>query len=480
MEERLQKIISRAGVTSRRAAEELISSGRVRVNGRVVTELGQKADPQRDKIEVDGKRLVPEQPAYIVLHKPRDVVSTLRDPEGRQTVAELVRGADLRLYPVGRLDYATSGVLLMTNDGEFANAMLHPRGGVPKTYVAKVRGVMSDDDLDPWRKGVQLEDGRTLPAEARILRHEEDKTWIELTLREGRNQQIRRMGEATGWPILRLARLSFAGVTSEGIRPGEWRHLTHDELIEIRKEFGVPKRVRGVVTGGGGGHVATKRAGARRPVTSAPRAEGGAGGRGPRRDARPTREEPTRGRRGAEAGPRAEGDRGGWGARRDARPTREEPTTGWRGAPGPRAEGGPGGRGPRKDARPEVDEPTRGRRGGPGPRAEGGPGGRGPRRDARPDVDESTRGRRGAPGPGRERGGWGREEKAADRSAGPAARDRGVRDRGVQDRGVRDRGVRDRGVQDRGVQDRGARRPASPAAGSAPAGPPRGRRGRAR
>lgn len=243
-EERLQKIIARAGITSRRAAEELILAGRVRVNGRVVTELGAKAE-RRDRIEVDGKRIVAEAPVYIVLHKPRGVVATLHDPEGRPTIAELVRDVGSRLYPVGRLDFATSGVLLMTNDGELTNALLHPRGGVPKTYVAKVHGVMSDEDLDAWRNGVRLEDGMTLPAEARLLRHEGDKTWIELTLREGRNQQIRRMGEATGWPVMRLARLSFAGVTSEGLRPGAWRALTPDELVEIRKQFGVPRRIRG-------------------------------------------------------------------------------------------------------------------------------------------------------------------------------------------------------------------------------------------
>ena len=211
--ERLQKLIARAGISSRRAAEELITSGRVRVNGRVVTELGAKADPHRDRIEVDGQRLVSEDLVYVVLHKPRGVVSTLRDPEGRPTVGELLRGAPSRVYPVGRLDFATSGVLLMTNDGDFANGLLHPRGGAPKTYVLKVQGLMEDTDVEPWRTGVILEDGKTLPAEARILRHEGDKTWLEITLREGRNQQIRRMGEATGWRVMRLARTSFAGVT---------------------------------------------------------------------------------------------------------------------------------------------------------------------------------------------------------------------------------------------------------------------------
>ena len=244
MQERLQKIIARAGLASRRAGEELILAGRVRVNGAIVTELGAKADMFADKVEVDGVRLVAEAPRYIVLHKPRNVVSTLADPEGRPTVADLLRDVGGRTYPVGRLDFATSGVLLATNDGDFANALLHPRGGVPKTYVLKVHGNMGEEDLIKWATGVQLDDGVTLPADARILRHEDDKTWLEVTLREGRNQQIRRMGEATGFPVMRLARLSFAGVTSEGLRPGEWRPISVDELLDIRKHFGVPKKVR--------------------------------------------------------------------------------------------------------------------------------------------------------------------------------------------------------------------------------------------
>ncbi|MGK3993799.1 pseudouridine synthase [Sorangium sp. So ce1024] len=280
MEERLQKIIARAGVASRRAAEELILAGRVRVNGRVVTELGLKADRQKDRIEVDGKRLVSEVPVYVALHKPRNVVSTLRDPEGRPTVADYVRGMGARLYPVGRLDFATSGILLMTNDGDFANALLHPRGGVPKTYVLKVQGIMSEDDLTPWREGIRLEDGVTLPAEARLLRHEGDKTWLEVTLREGRNQQIRRMGEATGWPVMRLARTTFAGVSSERLRPGEWRALTVDELLHIREAFGVPRRIRGAMMGASSGPVdhrriaGTARTSAKAPARPSPEAAG--------------------------------------------------------------------------------------------------------------------------------------------------------------------------------------------------------------
>jgi 23S rRNA pseudouridine2605 synthase len=334
MEERLQKIISRAGFASRRAGEELILAGRVRVNGRIVTELGAKADLFKDTIEVDGRRLVPESPRYIVLHKPRNVVSTLSDPEGRPTVAELLREAGARLYPVGRLDFATSGVLLITNDGEFANGLLHPRGGVPKTYVLKVKGLMTDEDLDRWREGVELDDGKTLPAEVRLLRHEEDKTWFEVTLREGRNQQIRRMGEATGFPVMRLARTSFAGITSEGLRPGAWRSLTPDELLALRKQFGVPKRIRGAKIDASSPDAYDPRA--RRPRGRAPERERAearparktAGGFGRARDER--HERPARGARSDERPARA--------ARPDERPARPARRQEERPAPAPRGE----------------------------------------------------------------------------------------------------------------------------------------------
>ncbi|MBS2013441.1 MAG: rRNA pseudouridine synthase [Deltaproteobacteria bacterium] len=241
--ERIQKILARGGIASRRAAERLITEGRVRVNGRVITELGTKADPRKDRVEIDGKRVVAEQFVYVVLHKPRGVVATMSDPEGRPTVREILASVGARVYPVGRLDFATSGVLLATNDGDLADGLLHPRKAVPKTYVVKVKGKMEPEDVDVWRNGVRLEDGMTLPAEAKILRYEGDKTWIELTIREGKNQQIRRMGEATRFPVMRLARVSFADISGEGLRPGAWRHLTREELVALKKAYGVPRSI---------------------------------------------------------------------------------------------------------------------------------------------------------------------------------------------------------------------------------------------
>lgn len=240
-QDRLQKILARAGVASRRHAEELIVNGRVRLNGKVVTELGTKADPKRDKVEVDGRRVLAEDFVYLVLHKPRGVVSTMSDPEGRPSVKELLKDVPGRIYPIGRLDYATSGVLLATNDGDFADGLLHPRSGVPKTYVIKVKGQMKAKDLKAWSQGILLDDGMTHPAIATFLRHEDDKTWLELTIKEGRNQQIRRMGDATGFPVMRLARTVFAGITSEGLRPGTWRLLTSGELLTLKKAYGVPR-----------------------------------------------------------------------------------------------------------------------------------------------------------------------------------------------------------------------------------------------
>jgi 23S rRNA pseudouridine2605 synthase len=239
---RLQKVLAEAGLASRRAAERLITAGRVRVDGRIVTELGTKVDARTSRIEVDGQRIARQPLVYVILHKPRGVVSTLSDPEGRPTVKDLLLTVGGRIYPVGRLDFHTSGVLLATNDGDFSEGLLHPRRAVPKTYVVKVQGEMKPTDIDAWRRGVKIDGSTTLPAKVKLLRYEGGKTWLELTITEGQNQQIRRMGESTGFRVMRLARLSFAGITAEGLRPGDWRPLTNEELADLKAEYGVPRR----------------------------------------------------------------------------------------------------------------------------------------------------------------------------------------------------------------------------------------------
>ncbi|MFO7178389.1 MAG: pseudouridine synthase [Pseudomonadota bacterium] len=281
-EERLQKLLARAGIASRRAAERLILAGRVSVDGRIVRELGVRADPRRARVEVDGRRIVPEPLVYLVLNKPRGVVSTLSDPEGRTTVRDLLRDVGVRVVPVGRLDYHTSGALLFTNDGEFASRLQHPRGGVPKEYVAKVRGVVDEAGLARLQQSITIEGRATRPAEVRILRVEDSKTWLAITLREGRNRQVRRLGEAAGYPVLRLSRTAHAGITTEGLRPGQWRYLTRDELVALKKAYGVPQRVRSATIPEPEGHAPTKprpkvrpaRAASAKPATGLRRAKG--------------------------------------------------------------------------------------------------------------------------------------------------------------------------------------------------------------
>jgi len=240
--ERLQKVLARAGIASRRAAEQLIAAGRVRVNGRIESELGVRVDP-RARVEVDGRRVIAEPLVYVVLHKPRGVVCTLKDPEGRPTVGEHLRGVSARVVPAGRLDFHTSGALICTNDGEFLAKVAHPRHHVPKEYVAKVQGVVDEAALARMKEQIVIEGRPTRPAEVQVLRVEGDKTWITVRLREGRNRQVRRLGEHAGMPVMRLVRVAHAGITAEGLRPGEWRYLTVDELRELQRQFGVPRKV---------------------------------------------------------------------------------------------------------------------------------------------------------------------------------------------------------------------------------------------
>jgi 23S rRNA pseudouridine2605 synthase len=236
--ERLQKILARAGVGSRRAAERVIAEGRVRLNGRIVKELGTRADTHRDRVEVDGKRLVAEHPVYYLLHKPREVITTLADPEQRESVAQLMKDVRERVFPVGRLDYHTSGALLMTNDGELTQALLHPRKNVPKVYVAKFRGELSLSQLQTLREGVLLDGGETTrKAEVFVTRVERGNTWLQLTITEGKNRQIHRMGEAIGRRVMRLFRLSFAGLSVDGLRAGEHRQLSDSELAKLKRDY---------------------------------------------------------------------------------------------------------------------------------------------------------------------------------------------------------------------------------------------------
>jgi 23S rRNA pseudouridine2605 synthase len=243
--ERLQKIMAAAGVTSRRKAEELITSGRVKVNGQVVTELGTKADAEQDHIRVDGKLLQgPEHCTYIALNKPKGYVTTVSDPEKRPTVMDLVRGVKARVYPVGRLDWASEGLLLMTNDGTLANGLMKAESHVPKVYVVKVAGQPEEGKLEKLRRGVSIaEKGgrrvRTAPAKVQLIR-EADNPWLEVTLVEGRNRQIRKMFEEVGHHVEKIRRVKF-GPLSLDVPPGEFRNLTLKEVSQLKAAVSGPK-----------------------------------------------------------------------------------------------------------------------------------------------------------------------------------------------------------------------------------------------
>ena len=244
--DRLQKILSQAGVASRRLAEELIVQGRVQVNGVTVTALGTKADAGADEIKVDGRRIqAQKRKRYILLHKPRGYMTTRSDPEGRPTVLELLRGVREYIYPVGRLDYDSEGLLLLTNDGDLAARLTHPRHEVDKVYEARVRGVPDEHVLERLEKGVTIDGRRTAPAKVRMLEppkkfpSEHDQTRVELAIHEGRHRQVRQMFEAVGHPVVRLKRVRIGPIEDPQMPPGHWRELTPQEVARLQRAAGI-------------------------------------------------------------------------------------------------------------------------------------------------------------------------------------------------------------------------------------------------
>lgn len=234
---RVQKLLARAGFGSRRASEALIAAGRVTVNGEPA-KLGRRVDPATDRVEVDGiPVVVRDDLVYYLLNKPRKVVTTVRDPEGRSTVLDLVP-REPRVFPVGRLDYDTEGLLILTNDGDLAHRLTHPSRGVEKEYLAEVDGVPTRGALRAIREGIDLDDGRTAPARARLAETQGDVAAVELVIHEGRNRQVRRMLEAVGHPVRRLVRTRIGPVADRGLTPGTWRSLTRDEVRRLYEATG--------------------------------------------------------------------------------------------------------------------------------------------------------------------------------------------------------------------------------------------------
>jgi len=238
--ERIQKLISRAGAASRREAERMILAGRVTLNGVVVTELGVQADAA-DEIAIDGVAInINQAKRYFLLNKPKGYLSTVKDDRGRKTVVDLLPEVTEYIYPIGRLDYDTEGLLLLTNDGDLMNGLLHPRYEINKVYLAKVYGKVQPDQLKVLRSGVNLEDGLTAPAAVRLMDYNEQADWskVKITIHEGRNRQVRRMFAAVGHEVMALKRIGFAGLTLTGVPRGNYRELTADEVARLKEIAG--------------------------------------------------------------------------------------------------------------------------------------------------------------------------------------------------------------------------------------------------
>lgn len=237
-QERLQKYIARCGISSRRKAEELILSGRVQVNGHKVIELGTKIDPLTDIVVVDGKKISEVKDfIYIKLNKPVGYVTTVKDQFDRKTVLDLI-GIKERVYPIGRLDYNTSGLLLLTNDGDLANKLMHPKYHIYKTYIAEVEGRVSDESINQLKKGITIEDYKTAPAKVKLLKYIDNKSLVQISIYEGKNRQVRKMLDAVGHEVKTLKRISFGEISLEDLKVGSWAHLSNEEVEFLKRSQG--------------------------------------------------------------------------------------------------------------------------------------------------------------------------------------------------------------------------------------------------
>jgi pseudouridine synthase len=236
VQERIQKILAKAGIASRREAERMVLEGRVSVNGRVIDTLGLRADPQEDAIKVDGKILTRFEPKItLLLNKPRGYLATVKDPQGRPTVMDLLKHLKWRIYPVGRLDLDAEGLLLLTNDGGLANRLAHPKFSIPRTYLVKVGGVPEEKELARLRRGVMLEDGRARVVSCFIFRQKEKNSWIRVVVAEGRNRLVKRIFSAIGHPVLKLKRVQFGPIQLGNLPFGHFRYLTPEETAKLKK-----------------------------------------------------------------------------------------------------------------------------------------------------------------------------------------------------------------------------------------------------
>lgn len=239
---RLQKFLAESGVASRRKSEELIESGKVKVNGHIAS-IGDKVNPKKDTVTVNGKKIVKQKDnTYIVLHKPRGFITTMNDEMDRKCVAELIKDVKVRVFPVGRLDRDSEGMLIFTNDGEFANALTHPTKHVPKTYRVTVRPSISEEQLTALTEGVIIDDRKTAPAEVHVVTKEENRVVLEIILYEGRNRQIRKMCEEVGLEVARLKRTAIGSIKLGMLKQGAWRHLTDDEVRKLMIAAGMERK----------------------------------------------------------------------------------------------------------------------------------------------------------------------------------------------------------------------------------------------